>query len=397
MEFKVSNKAKMASIIVMAVGIVGLLIGIFTNHGHLGQRVWSNVLINGYFFFTIALAAAFFYALQYVSEMGWGVTTKRIYEGMMSFMPIGAVILLLVFVAGSMHWHHIYHWMAEGIDVPGHANYDRIIANKMAYLNQPFFYGRTIAYFIVWIGLAMWFRKKSIEEDQIGGLTNYKKTIIKSVLFIFFFAYTSSSSAWDWLMSIDTHWFSTLFGWYTFSGMWVSAMIVSMVIVIYMKSQGYLKEVNNSVVHDIGKWIFAASMLWSYLWFSQFMLIWYSDIPEEVTYYITRFSEYKGLYLGTFAVNFFLPFFVLMSRDSKRNFSILLPVCLILFVAHWLDVVVMVIPGTMFDHGHVGLLEIGMFLLFTGGFTMVTLRAISKAPLMAKNHPFYEESVHLHT
>jgi hypothetical protein len=217
------------------------------------------------------------------------------------------------------------------------------------------------------------------------------------ILFIAFFAYTSSSSAWDWLMSIDTHWFSTMFGWYAFSGMWVSSITFVLLLVIYLKSLGYLKEVNDSHIHDLGKWMFAISMLWAYLWFSQFMLIWYSDIPEEVTYYIERFNDYKLLYLGTFLVNFLLPFFVLMSRDSKKNVVFLVPVALIIFIAHWIDVLVMVLPGTMHNHGSLGAIEIGMFLTFLGLFIMITLRALTKAPLMPKNHPMYDESVHLHT
>ena len=197
-------------------------------------------------------------------------------------------------------------------------------------------------------------------------------------------------------MSIDTHWFSTMFGWYCFSGMWVSVMIVAVVLVQYLKRNGYLKEVNSSHIHDLGKWMFAISCLWSYIWFSQFMLIWYSDIPEEVTYYVTRFEDYKLVYLGTFAMNFFLPFFVLMSRDAKRNGIFLVPIALIIFVGHWLDVLIMVLPGTMFDHGHVGAVEIGMFLTFLGIFIYTILTSLSKAPLQTKNHPMYDESLHLH-
>ena len=219
---------------------------------------------------------------------------------------------------------------------------------------------------------------------------------VKSVLFIAFFAYTSSSSAWDWLMAIDVHWFSTMFGWYCFSGMWISMMVVAVVIVQYLKKNGYLKEVNSSHVHDIGKWTFAISCLWSYLWFCQFMLIWYSNIPEEVTYYVQRFNDYRGLYLGTFFINFLMPFFILMSRDAKRNGIFLIPVALVIFVGHWLDVLIMVLPGTLFEEGTLGLVEIGMFLMFSGVFIYVVLNSLSKAPLQTKNHPMYDESLHLH-
>ena len=399
MEYKVSKKANITTITLIVLGLVAFLTGLYTSHGHTSQRLWANLLVNGYFFFGISLASLFFVALQYIAEMAWGVTTQRVFQATLAFMPISALALILVFLGGTLHWNHIYHWMAEGVTDPASHHYDKIIAGKSGYLNQTFFWVRTIMYFGVWMFFANWFVKKSKEEDELTGDSAplYKKKVFMGVLFVAFFAYTSSSSAWDWLMSIDVHWFSTMYGWYAFSGMFVSCIIVALLLTLYLKSLGYLKEVNDSHIHDLGKWTFATSMLWSYIWFSQFMLIWYSNIPEEVTYYLERFNDYRGLYLGTFFVNFALPFFVLMSRDAKKNVVFLLPVALIIFFTHWLDVLIMVLPGTMHDHGSLGFIEIGMFLMFLGAFIMVTLRALSKSPLMPKNHPMYDESIHLHT
>jgi len=403
MEYKVSKKAKLTTLILVVVGIVSLLVGVFTDHGHLDQRLWANLLVNSYFFFTLSLAAVFFLAIQFVAEMAWGVTTQRIFQAIMSFMPYAAVTLLIVLGASSLHMTHLYHWMAEGITDPTSHHYDEIIAGKSGYLNQPFFWFRTILFISVWLFFANWFRKNSLAEDKLdlsqisdGVSPNYRKAIKMSVFFIIFFAYSSVSSAWDWIMSIDVHWFSTLFGWYTFSGMWISCMIVAVVLVQYLKAQGFLKDVNGSHIHDLSKWMFAISCLWSYLWFAQFMLIWYANVPEETIYYLTRFESYKLLYLGTFFVNFLLPFFVLMSRDAKRNAVFIIPIALIIFFSHWVDFLVLVLPGTMFDHGQLGFVEVGMFLAFLGAFIFVVLRALSKAPLETKNHPMYDESIHLH-
>jgi len=126
------------------------------------------------------------------------------------------------------------------------------------------------------------------------------------------------------------------------------------------------------------------------------MLIWYANVPEETTYYVTRLENYKLLYLGTFFINFLLPFFVIMSRDAKRNVVFILPVALILFFTHFIDVLVMVLPATMHEHGQLGFMEIGMFLTFLGIFIFTVLKSLSKAPLAVKNHPMYDESVHLH-
>ena len=145
MEYKVSKHAKLTTLVLIVVGVASLIFGIATDHGHTDQRIWANLLVNGYFFFTISLAAVFFLALQYVSEMAWGVTTQRVFQAIMAFMPVGAVVLLVIFAASSMHMNHLYHWMAEGVMTKGHESYDAIIAGKSFYLNQPFFWGRNIA------------------------------------------------------------------------------------------------------------------------------------------------------------------------------------------------------------------------------------------------------------
>jgi hypothetical protein len=198
-------------------------------------------------------------------------------------------------------------------------------------------------------------------------------------------------------MSIDTHWFSTLFGWYVFSGMWVSLMIFTNVLLIWLRSKGYYKEVTDSHMHDLAKWMFAISMLWSYLWVSQFLLIWYSNIPEEVTYYVTRFfTDYKWPFITMFFVNFAIPFYTLIARDTKRNAKFVVPVAILIFLGHFVDVYLLVIPGTLFDHNEFGIFEVGLFLGFFGLFLHVVLRALAKAPLIPVNHPMLQESKDLH-
>src|SRR5690606_31716341 len=256
------------------------------------------------------------------------------------------------------------------------AGYDAIIAGKRPYLNEVFFSIRSILYIVVWCWVANVFRKRSLEEDEIGGLSNHRKNITLGAFFLVFFAVTSSTSAWDWIMSLDTHWFSTLFGWYVFSGIWISAMTVIVLLTVYLKSKGYLEVVNNSHVHDIGKWMFALSFLWSYLWFSQFELIWYSNIPEEVTYYIIRLREYKWMFMGMFLINFAFPMAILMARDSKRMVGYLVFVGILIFIGHWLDVYMMIMPGSVGSHWNFGVMEIGMFLGFLGLFLFIVFNAL---------------------
>ena len=223
-----------------------------------------------------------------------------------------------------------------------------------------------------------------------------------------FFAVTSSVASWDWIMSIDTHWFSTLFGWYVFSEWAAIGFATILLITLYLKRLGYLGHVNDSHIHDLGKWVFAFSLVWTYMWFSQFMLIWYANIPEEVTYFTARLQDYniegntvannyKFLFWFSMIINFIVPLILLMSRDAKRHNGRLIFVCIIILIGHWINSYLLVAPGTLGVHGHIGFTEIGMGLGYCGLFMYVVLNSLTKSPLEVKNHPFLDESKHLHT
>lgn len=395
MEFKITSKAKLLTIILMIVGVVFTGIGVALEFGHdhghhMGQRVMANMLIDSFFFFGIGLGALFFLALQYATETGWYASIKRVIEGVAGFMPYGAGMLVITLLSISFfQGADIYVWMD-----PKHVEHDSIIQGKSAFLNIPFFWIRTIVYLAVYIIFWRGFKMRSLEEDKVGGTDLHFKNYRKGATFLVFFAVFSSTSSWDWLMSIDVHWFSTLFGWYVFAGMWCSTMIVLVTLTLYLKKQGYLPKVNESHIHDLGKWTFATSFLWSYLWFSQFMLIWYANIPEEVTYHLTRIEDFKLLYFGMFIVNFAFPMLLLMSRDAKRHAGILTFVGLVVLGGHWVDVYLMVMGGSMGKHAFIGFMEIGMAILVLGIFIRVILINLTKAPLTPVNHPFLDESIH---
>ena len=397
MEFSTPNKAKKITLSLIILGSALAVIGIATgmDDHHIATRLLTNGLINAFFFFAIALGALFFLTLQYATETGWYASVKRVIEGVAGFLPYGmgllAVILLVITV---MDGAHIYTWMDPETTNPASHHYDAIIDGKSPYLNKIFFWIRTavylLTYFIFWNG----FRKRSLEEDRIGGTELHFKNYRKGATFLVFFAVFSSTSAWDWIMSIDVHWFSTLFGWYTFAGMWCSAMTVIVLTTIYLKKLGFLERVNDSHIHDIGKWTFATSFLWSYLFFSQFMLIWYANIGEEVTYYLMRIENFKVLYFSMFLINFAFPMLILMSRDAKRNYGVLTFVGIVILIGHWLDVYLMISAGSLGANAKIGFLEIGLLILCAGLFIRILLNNLSKAPLMPVNHPFLDESVH---
>lgn len=392
----------------MGIGLITMIAGFLTDHAPEGvsheeyhhTRFWANMLVNGYFYMGIGLLATFFMALQYAAEVAWSVAVKRVYEAVSSYLPVGAIIMFLIILAGQLHVHHLYHWMDTDTIDPTSPKYDEVIANKHGYFGAGnwFFWLRTIAYLVIWSLFQRGFRKRSIEEDMQGGTAIHYKNMGKAAVFLVFFAVTSSTSAWDWMMSLDVHWFSTMYGWYAFSGMWISAMITIIMFTLYLKRRGYLQEVNESHIHDIGKWMFAVSFLWSYLWFMQFMLIWYTNIPEEIIYFQERLHDfgYMGLMWTVFFMNFVFPMVLLMSRDSKRNYFFLVFVGAIIFVGHWLDVFMMVMPATVNGHWHLGWMEIGMALGFLGLLLFVIHRALTKAPLMVQKHPYLDESLHHH-
>ena len=407
--FTITKNARNLAKVLMAIGLWSLIFGFATD----SHESWTSLLFNNYFFLGISVFAVFFIALQYVSEAAWSIVLKRIPEAVISFLPIAGLIILIIMVSGAMHFggNHIYHWMADGIMDPGSDHYDKIIAGKEAFLNTTFFLARSVIYILGWIYFGRKLKKLSLAEDQHGGLSYYNKGVKTSAWFMVFFAVTSAVASWDWIMSIDTHWFSTLFGWYIFSEWAAIGFSTILLITLYLKRLGYLGHVNDSHIHDLGKWVFAFSLVWTYMWFSQFMLIWYANIPEEVTYFTARLQDYnidgniedivpnnyKFLFWFSMIINFIVPLILLMSRDAKRHNGRLIFVCIIILIGHWINSYLLVAPGTLGNHGHIGFTEIGMGLGYFGLFMYVVLNSLTKVPLEVKNHPFLEESKHLHT
>lgn len=394
MEFTFSKKAKTFSLTLIAVGVISLGANYFTDHSHHHNMFWSNILFNGFFFFSISLGTLFFMVLQYATETAWSVLVKRVFEAIISFLPWASLALIIVFAAGSFHLNTIYPWMNPEVYIEGGEHYDEVIAAKHAYLNLPFFWIRTLVYMTVFIGFARMYRKRSLAEDKQEDLKIHYKNYKQAGLFLVLFAVFSSTLSWDWIMSIDTHWFSTLFGWYVLSGMWVMAVTTTILVVLYLKSKGHLPLVNKNHLQDLGKWMFALSFLWAYLWFSQFMLIWYTDMAEEVIYFVNRIENYQFLFFFTLAINFVAPMLILMSRDSKRNRKYLAIMAVVIFLGHWLDAYLLVIPGVLFEHGHLTWMHFGTMLGFLGGFIYVVLNTLSKAPLTPVHHPYKDESIH---
>ena len=367
------------------------------------KRLFTTLWMNNVFFAGVGIIGLFFIAIHYAAQAGWSAGIIRIPLAMGNWIPIAGILtFVLFFVTG----HTIFHWTHDYLYDTSDARFDSIIAGKAAFFFWPgegggfpiFFIVRMVLFFGMWFWFYTLIRKNVLAEDLEDRTIYWYKNRSNSAWFLVFFAVSSSVAAWDWVMSIDTHWFSTMFGWYVFASWWVTGLATITLICAHLKSAGYLKVVNANHFHDLGKYIFAFSIFWTYIWFSQFMLIWYANIPEETVYFIERMttSPYSGIFYANLILNFVLPFLLLMTRDAKRQLSMLKLVCPIVIVGHWLDFFNMVTPGVMQTQGGLGLLEIGVGIIFLAAFLLVTLTALAKVPLVGKNHPTLVESLNHH-
>ncbi|WP_046743920.1 DUF4779 domain-containing protein [Kordia zhangzhouensis] len=362
----------------------------------LQNKPWAAVYVAAFFFMMISLGVLAFYAIQRAAQAGWSPVLFRVMEGITAYIIPGTIIIILLIIASVMHWNHLFHWMEPSLLDPTSENYDKLTVGKSGWLNGTFFIIRAVVYSGIWIAYRQISRRLSLKQDEASDNSNFKKNFRAAAVFLVLFLISESMMSWDWIMSFDHHWFSTLFGWYVFASMFVSGITVIALVTIYLKSKGLLEYVNNSHLHDLAKFMFGISIFWTYLWFSQFMLIWYSNIPEEVTYFITRIEDYNLPFFGMLALNLIFPLLILMNSDFKRlNWIIVIAGIVILF-GHYIDVFNMVMPATVGPNWSLGMAEIGAILLFLGLFIFVVFTTLTKAPLLAKRNPFIEESKQFH-
>lgn len=371
-----------------------------SHHGYSWiQKVYANLWINNMFFMGLGIIGLFFFAIQYVARAGWSTMFIRIMLSFGHWIPIGGALILVVFLVAKhdlFHWTHDYLYNLTLSDGSPNPQYDSILAGKRSFLNEPFYLIRMVVAVAIWTLCFYLLKRNTLKEDVEGGTGFYHKSVTTSTLFIIFFAVSSSIMAWDWIMSIDPHWFSTMFGWYVFASWFVSGLAAITLLAVILKENGYLQGVNENHFHDIGKFIFGFSVFWTYIWFSQFLLIYYANIPEETVYFWERLNSdhYAKFFYVNLFLNFFFPFLLFMTRESKRKFVMLKLVSVIVLIGHWSDFYLMITPGTLKEHGSLGFLEIGTAMIYLALFLFVVLNGLSKMPLIAKNHPMLEESLH---
>lgn len=424
-QFTLEAKHRTVLIGFMVLGLL-CLVGTFFVDDAYHTRFWSNYLHNTVFFVGIAFISLFILTAFTTAYAGWHTLIKRIWEGYSLFLIPGLVLLAVLIVGLWGHFIHIYHWAD-----PAAVEADEVLEHKSAFLNKTWYTLATLIIVGVWAFFARKIRQISLEEDRSGtaDYTHHKRIKFYSAIFLPIAAFSSCAVIWQWVMSVDAHWYSTLYAWYTTASWFVSTMALTILTIIYLKSKGHLEHVTVEHLHDLGKYMFAFSIFWTYLWFSQYMLIWYGNVGEETIYFRHRLDNYPVLFFGNLILNFVAPFFILMRNDTKRKYGTLVFTSIIVFFGHWWDFFQMIKPGvriTAIEHAHhhaaeggehaaehaaeiapmmvdfaagftiPGFLELGTFLGFLAGFLYFGLKQMEKASLDTVNDPYYAESIHHH-
>ena len=385
-QLKISTTFRIITLILIFIGALTFLLGILSD----SLRIWANYLIVNYYFLSLSLGAAFFLAIQSISQSGWSAAFKRVPEAMMAYIPIASVFFLLLYFGV----HDLYGW-SHGDTV---AN-DPLLQHKSVYLNVPFFFLRLIVFFVLWIILTGIMRRISLREDllnpadQAAVQTLFNKSELFSKIFLFIFAITFSLSAFDWIMSLEAHWYSTIFALKNLVAAFLHGTSILTLIIFILYKRGYFSFLNEYHLHDFARYIFMLSIVWGYFWFAQFMIIWYGNIPEETAYYYIRWNEgWKVLFFLEIGLNWGIPFLVLLPVKTSRNLTVISIVIFFLIIGQYLDLFMQIIPGTtrMLKFGW---MEAGLFLGYAGLFALVVASSLSKARIIPSNHPYLEESL----
>lgn len=346
------------------------------------ERTWPNLLLVGYYTTMLTLAAVFFSATQRMTGARWSVGLRRMPEALMSGLPVVALILVAVFVFGR---HTLYHWSH-----PGAFAHEPAIAGKAKYL-QPELVGlRTVAFVALWSLFSFLFRSWSRRQDASPSesMPQHDRLQKMSTIFVILFAFSFTFASYDFIISLETTWFSTMFGVFMFAGAWQNAIAVVALITVLLWERGYLRpHVGEKQFHDVGKMLFAFSVFWAYIWTCQYLLIWYGNMPEEVTHYQSR-TNGRWVYLFglNFIINWVVPFLVLLSAKAKSTPRVLKGVACLIIFGHWLDLYMAIAPS-VWKEPRFGIIEIA---LAAGGLSLVfffTVRALTRAPLVPLHDP----------
>lgn len=381
--FKPSKKLMVIVVAMIVIGIFAVIAGFATD----SARTWPNILLNNMYFITISIGALMFYGVQYITGSSWSALFQRIPLAAGAFLPAGFILMLLLYFG----LHDIYEWSHPGI-----TETDKLIAHKAPFLNVPFFMIRMVIYFALWIPLFFMLRKMAKKEDLEGGEQWYFKSAFYSKVFIFVAVLIFSLAAVDWVMTIDAHWYSTIFGFRAMITSMYYGTAVIILLIFFLKNLGFLAELNEAHRHDLARYLFRFSIVFGYLWFMQFLILWYANIPELTVYYSPRFlGEWQFFFYAEPLINFAIPFVVVMADNTGRRKPVMIGISALLMVGLWISLFLQIMPGS-YGLMKFGLIEIGIWLGYAGLYLLMVLTALSRIKVVPVNHPMLNESIHHH-
>jgi hypothetical protein len=414
-QFKISGKLKIILLVGIAIGVISLALTYFIGDDEFHSRFWSNFLHNSTFFTGLSLMALFFLSASITAWAGWYVLFKRLWESFSIFLIVGLVLMTIIGVGNYLHWHHLYHWTDDQAVLE-----DTILSGKSSFLNKEWYLIGGLVIMAIWVFFRQRIRALSLDEETNPSkdFKQHRTMRIYAAAFLPIAGFSSAAMIWLWLMSLDAHWYSTLYAWYSAASWFVAVTALLIIMLIYLKRNGYYQQVTDEHIHDLGKFLFAFSIFWTYLWFSQFMLIWYANVGEETTYFKTRKDDWPILFYGNVVINFIFPFLALMANNWKRQKTWLVIVAAVVFIGHWMDFFLMIKPGVLHTaheamaHGaehaaeaahHIpigfsmpGFLEAGTFLGFLSLFLYLVFYSMTRASVVSETDPYLEESIHHH-
>jgi hypothetical protein len=380
---EILKKNKIAQISLIA-GIIGLLLsigGYFLDHG----QFFHSYLVAFAFWFTMSIGALFLTLLHHLTSAVWTVVIRRLFETMMVILPW----LMLFFIPVLFGMKDLFHWAH-----PELVAHDHLLTLKSPYLNVPLFIVRALIFAGIWTLFSWLLYRNSIKNDETGDPSFIQKAKKISPLGIILFAFTLSFASFDWIMSLDAHWYSTIFGLYIFSGSTLSAYCVLTLLVIHFVKSGELKDyVTMEHFHDLGKLIFTFLVFWSYMAFSQYFLIWYANIPEETIWFSHRWvGSWKTVSVFLVVGHFVVPFFILIIRASKRNLNVLAIMAVWMLFMHYIDLYWLVMPTFHHENAHFSWMDLTTLLGIGGIVVWLIFSKLAKQSLVPINDPNLELS-----
>ncbi len=380
-----SSQTKTLFAVLIFVGLGAFVFTLLNNP----ERAWHAYLIGLFYFTSLSLGGLFFSAIQHITKAGWSVTIRRLAESLTAFLPYAALAAIGLLFGGKA----LYSWLRPEVIAV-----DSLVQHKGAYLNLTFWLVRLVVFFGSWILFAKVIVGRSVAQDKTGDVSLTHSLLGPSILFVAVFALSYSLFSVDLLMSLDPHWFSTIFGVYCFAGLFQSTMATLILLVIFLRGKGLLQGlVNENHLHDLGKFLFAFTVFWAYIAFSQYMLIWYANLPEETIFYLPR-SQGSWMWMSLMLIvfKFVVPFIALLPRWAKRSSVHLTAVSILILVMQFFDLYWLVYPNLNSEKVVFALPEVLIFCGFLGGFLFVVTRFLGINSVIPAKDPRLQEAIGHH-